>query len=216
MTAQERARTAARVAAIAIAPVGVGAAGWLSGRAFAMLAGCGVLGAVIGVAIFGMQGRGGVESRRAPVTSATIAATSTPAAAQSTATSSESSAAVPPASAASAPSSTSSAKVASITTSASAPPSASQGGDSLEREVAMLQEANRKLAADPAGALTVLDAHKAKFPNGMLSAEREVLAVDALKRLGRTAEAKRRGDAFLAGSPSSLYADRVRKLIDGL
>ena len=80
----------------------------------------------------------------------------------------------------------------------------------------MLERAREKLGSDPAAALAELDAHAAKFPSGQLGSERELLAIDAQKRLGRNAEAKKRGEAFIARNPKSLYAERVRKLIDGL
>ena len=88
--------------------------------------------------------------------------------------------------------------------------------DTLPAETAMLEKARGVIGSDPAAALAVCDAHRKAYPRGKLSAERELLAIDALRRLGRGDEAKRRGEAFIAGNPQSLYVERVRKLIEGL
>ena len=85
--------------------------------------------------------------------------------------------------------------------------------DSLAREAAMLEEARSALDRAPAEALARLDEHAADFPTGALAPERELLAIEALRRLGRFADARRRGEALLASSRGGLYEDRVRKTL---
>jgi len=80
----------------------------------------------------------------------------------------------------------------------------------------MLEDARRSLDADPRGALATLDRHRALFSGGVLAPERELLAVEALHRLGRTDEARHRAEELLAGASGSLYEERVRKILKGL
>jgi len=85
--------------------------------------------------------------------------------------------------------------------------------DGLTREAKWLAQAHATLASDPGTTLRLLDEHARLFPNGQMADERELLAVDALRRLGRKTEARTRGEAMLAKNPSGLYADRVRALL---
>jgi hypothetical protein len=77
-------------------------------------------------------------------------------------------------------------------------------------EPALLQRARRLASSQPLSALQRLDEHKRRFPNGMLSSEREVLAIGLLQALGRDAEAAQRAQAFRAEHPDSVYLRRVR------
>ena len=52
--------------------------------------------------------------------------------------------------------------------------------------------------------LTALDAHRAKYPAGVLTEEREALAVRTLAALGRTERARARGEHFRTKYPTSL------------
>ncbi|MEZ4407527.1 MAG: hypothetical protein R3A52_13780 [Polyangiales bacterium] len=70
-----------------------------------------------------------------------------------------------------------------------------------------LERARALLADDPAESLRVVDA----LPRGDLDEERELIAVDALRRLSRDAAMRARGTAFLERFPRSLYAERVRR-----
>jgi hypothetical protein len=88
--------------------------------------------------------------------------------------------------------------------------------DSLAAEAAMLEKARGLLASDPNAALATLDAHQAAFPSGHMSMERELIAIDALSRLHRDADARARGEAFLARAPNGIYADRARELLSHL
>ncbi|MGD0530191.1 MAG: hypothetical protein ABSE49_33965, partial [Polyangiaceae bacterium] len=85
--------------------------------------------------------------------------------------------------------------------------------DSLAREAAMLDRARALLGTDPAGALAALDAHAAAYPAGRMSLEREVLAIETLRRLHRFSEARARGESLLRRDPGSIYADRVRAIL---
>lgn len=88
--------------------------------------------------------------------------------------------------------------------------------DPLVYEAGMLQSASAVLASDPREALSRLDRHEQEFPRGQLAAEREFLAVDALRALGRTSEARARAEALVARFPASPYAARTRRLLDAM
>ncbi|MFM2416914.1 MAG: hypothetical protein RL385_1637 [Pseudomonadota bacterium] len=76
-------------------------------------------------------------------------------------------------------------------------------------EAALLVEARSKLGAFPAEALAVLDQHAQRFATGMLAPEREVMAIEALRALGRMAEADQRTQAFRQKYPDSLHLRRL-------
>jgi hypothetical protein len=191
LPSEVRARTAAKVAAIAATPVAVGAAAkWLTGKTLAWLLGFGVLGAAIGIGAYAMRGgQTGVVIEEPQISHAappvTIAIPDQPA---------------PP-------------KVETTPPAATAKPTTAPKAsvDTLAEENALLDPVRGN--ADPATALAATDAHKKKFPNGQLAADREYLAIRALKKLGRDDDAKARGDAFLTRFPQSPYAMYVRKLI---
>jgi hypothetical protein len=82
-----------------------------------------------------------------------------------------------------------------------------------ETEIALLDRARSEVAARPAEALRVLDEHRAGFPHGTLEQEREVLAIEALVRLGRRSEARARGDAFGRAFPTSAHRRRIAVLL---
>jgi hypothetical protein len=86
-------------------------------------------------------------------------------------------------------------------------------GDALAREAAMLEEARAMLDGNASGTLAALDRYAARFPNGQLALEGELLAVDALRRLGRGGEAKARGMVLLGLARGTLYEQRIRSLI---
>jgi hypothetical protein len=80
----------------------------------------------------------------------------------------------------------------------------------------MLERARASLEHDPAASLAELNAHAAAFPTGTLAMERELLAVNALGRLGRVREARARGEALLGDAQGSIYEARVRAMLDAL
>jgi hypothetical protein len=85
--------------------------------------------------------------------------------------------------------------------------------DALTREIGLVDAARRDVAAAPAQALAAADAHRRAFPDGQLAAEREFLAIEALRRLGRLDEARQRARALEARYPSSSYAARAARLL---
>jgi hypothetical protein len=97
---------------------------------------------------------------------------------------------------------------------ASAPATATTPvGDTLAREIALIDAAREQVTFAPARALVAIDAHRRDFPAGQLAAEREFLAVEALRRLDRLDEARRRAAALAARYPSSSYAARAARAL---
>ncbi len=83
-------------------------------------------------------------------------------------------------------------------------------GDS---EIALLDAAQATLASDPATALSLANRHAARFPSGLLLQEREVIAIEALSRLGRDDEARRRAHRFDQDFPRSAHRPRIDALV---
>jgi len=69
-------------------------------------------------------------------------------------------------------------------------------------------------SGQPRAALLVLEQAARDFPNGELSQEREALAIEALRELGNTTEARRRAEAFLARFPASPHAPIARRALE--
>lgn len=84
----------------------------------------------------------------------------------------------------------------------------------IVEEARVLESARRSLEADPARALSLIDEHASRFPSGALSEERELLAVDALLRAGRTDAARERAAAAIAAHPGGVQTARIRSLIE--
>jgi hypothetical protein len=211
MTADDRARTRARLARLAGVAVGVGSLAWLQGAAIG--AGLGVLtvGAVaIGSAVLSRGPEGSPRAVAAPVV---------PRGPHAPALAAPSSVDPPRPEAPPAPDPPP--RPAARPQDAPAPP-AGEGSapapreDTLAEEAALLERARASLGASPSGALAITEDHAARFPGGKLSVERELLAIDALGRLGRAAEARARGEALLSREQGGLYEARIRKLLDGL
>jgi len=91
------------------------------------------------------------------------------------------------------------------------PSTTSSGG--LAEESTLLEQARRALDATPARTLTLVREHAKRFPTGQLGAERNLLEVDALYRLGRHAEARALAERLLARGGGDLYVERVRRLL---
>jgi hypothetical protein len=95
-------------------------------------------------------------------------------------------------------------------------PGSTDRASQLRVESGKLRAARSKLGAgDFQGALADISRLSAQFPHGVLSQEREVVAIDALTGLGERAAARSRAQAFLAHYPDSPYAARLRPLISG-
>jgi hypothetical protein len=81
----------------------------------------------------------------------------------------------------------------------------------LEGEARLLEQADADLRqGDPNAALARLAEHASRYPGGALREEREGIRVVALCRAGREAEGKAAAERFLARSPRSALATRIR------
>lgn len=79
-------------------------------------------------------------------------------------------------------------------------------------EVSLLVRARRLLHAQPERALALTDQHSAAHPRGVFAEERELLAIEALRQLGRHEQANQRIAKFLAEFPSSAHRRRIEAL----
>jgi hypothetical protein len=83
----------------------------------------------------------------------------------------------------------------------------------LREETTLVRDARQALRqGDAARALRLLDECRRLFPAGVLQQERERLAIEALTRSGRGAEASARAAAFLRKYPDSPHAAEIRAL----
>lgn len=80
---------------------------------------------------------------------------------------------------------------------------------SVTSEHVLLERARRIAASDPAGALALAEEHARLAPEGVLAPEREVVAIEALRALGRDDEARARRAAFVSRWPGSPYLERI-------
>lgn len=82
-----------------------------------------------------------------------------------------------------------------------------------QSEADLLGAAQIALGQDPSRALALTDQHRTAFPGGVLSQEREVIAIEALERLGRTADARARAERFLKAYPDSAHRSKIESLV---
>jgi len=82
-----------------------------------------------------------------------------------------------------------------------------------ETEVSLLSRAQETLARDPARTLDLVRDHERRFDTGLLVQEREVIAIEALVRLGRKKEAETRAAGFHARFPRSAHGRRLDVLL---
>ena len=85
--------------------------------------------------------------------------------------------------------------------------------DRLLREARLVARARAALDHDPKRALSLTRRAEDEFPDGQLVEERRALAIRALVALGRTDEARRRADAFLARYSRGAHAAAVRRAL---
>jgi outer membrane biosynthesis protein TonB len=81
-------------------------------------------------------------------------------------------------------------------------------------EAELLEQARSALKTDPARALARANQHAARFPGGALVQEREVIAIKALRQLGRASEADRRAEAFSKAFPGSAFARKLKPALE--
>ncbi len=77
----------------------------------------------------------------------------------------------------------------------------------MEDDQRTLERARQLLASDPAEALRIAES----VSSAALAEERELIALDALRRMGRGDALRARGQRFIERHPRSLYAERVRR-----
>jgi hypothetical protein len=82
---------------------------------------------------------------------------------------------------------------------------------SLSAELALVERARALLADRPARALAIARQHQERFPEGQMRAAADVIAVEALQRLGRMEEAAETARAAAARDPQGIYAERLRR-----
>jgi hypothetical protein len=85
--------------------------------------------------------------------------------------------------------------------------------DALAGEAKLLNQAHAVMATDPHQALAIASEHAKRYPRGQLAAERELILVQALVKLGRTREAEARGRALRKSVPSSIYGERLDTIL---
>lgn len=85
--------------------------------------------------------------------------------------------------------------------------------DTLAEEVRLISRAQRAVRGSPGRALSLTRRHRARFPRGVLVQEREALAIEALVRLGRRDQARRRADRLYRRSPATGYRLRIEALL---
>jgi hypothetical protein len=83
----------------------------------------------------------------------------------------------------------------------------------LAEELRQLNQLRQQLRVSPARALVEADAHARRFPHGTLGPERELLRVDALLRLGRSAEAHKLAARMLEAPEGHPYRAQLQKLL---
>jgi hypothetical protein len=83
----------------------------------------------------------------------------------------------------------------------------------LNAETAHMAELRRLAAADPAQALKLAEQGTQKFPRGFFAQEREAISITSLLRLGRSQEARLRGERFLARHPQGPAAEQIRRAL---
>lgn len=87
--------------------------------------------------------------------------------------------------------------------------------DLLKAESSLLTEARAQLrSGNVAGAQASLDRLQSQFPKGMLSQEREVLAIEVLYARGNVDGAQRRARAFVKAHPKSPHSAKLSRFID--
>jgi outer membrane biosynthesis protein TonB len=90
---------------------------------------------------------------------------------------------------------------------------ASKPESSADTEIRLLQRAHDALGAKPADALGFAEEHERAYPAGSLLQERELIAISALARLGRAADARSRADRFLSRFPTSAHRRRIEAVV---
>lgn len=83
-----------------------------------------------------------------------------------------------------------------------------------QRETTALEQVFSVVGNDPRRAMAMLEAFDREFPRSRLRDEREFLGVLVLDRLGRRDEARTRARSMLERAPTSMFAPRLRRLLE--
>jgi hypothetical protein len=83
----------------------------------------------------------------------------------------------------------------------------------LREEAMVVRDAERLLGSNPGRALALTEERRQRFPAGALGQEAEVVAIEALLKLGRREAAMARAKSFEASHPGSVHARRLHALI---
>lgn len=78
------------------------------------------------------------------------------------------------------------------------------------KELELLMAAQDALDASPQRALGLLEQHAQLYPSGNFALEREALAIDTLRKLGRTSTAQARARAFIVRFPNAPSTKRLQ------
>jgi hypothetical protein len=81
----------------------------------------------------------------------------------------------------------------------------------LPTESTLLLDARNALSQDPSRALRITQEHARLYPGGVLTQEREVIAIDALRRLGRMDLAQKRSSEFEKKYPGSVHRSKINQ-----
>ncbi len=79
-------------------------------------------------------------------------------------------------------------------------------------ELGLLRSARAELGSSPAHALELVEQHESLFPASKLVQEREVVAIEALLKLGQRSAAEARAQAFERRYPGSAYRAKLDAL----
>jgi hypothetical protein len=93
------------------------------------------------------------------------------------------------------------------------PPAPVFAQEAPESEVALLDRAKSLVDSNPGGALALVNEHAARFPNGMLGQEAEVIAIESLVRAGNRAAAYERLDRFRRTFANSAYLPHLEAAV---
>ncbi len=80
-------------------------------------------------------------------------------------------------------------------------------------EAELLQQAQRLLKSNPTKALALTREHQRLYPRGVLVQEREVIAIEALSRLGRKSAAEDRAGEFESKYPGSAHEKKIESTL---
>jgi hypothetical protein len=97
----------------------------------------------------------------------------------------------------------------------SAPPPRSvlPSAESSATELKLLEQAQNALVATPAAAIVLADEDARRFPDGVLRQEAEVIAIEALLRVGNRAGAESRAEKFRTAYPTSPHLRRMEAIL---